>query len=237
MHSYKKVKQSIIQALNQRKWAFNEAIPSEPRLAQKYKVSIGTIRRAINELVSENILIREQGRGTFVISHTEDYMLNVFFRLESKTGIRELPKSNLLGFKKVKPSKAVVSYLKLLSNEKIYKIKAILTFNQAPAIIDEIHLPVKLFPDLAESDFSDRTGTLYKLFQEKYGITVVKTHETVEASISTKENAFLLEQKPSQPLLKITRVAYTYKNIPVDLRIRYIDATNYRYFNTLGGDK
>ncbi len=235
MHSYKKVKLSIIQALNQMKWAFNEAIPSEPRLAQKYKVSIGTIRRAIDELVSENILIREQGRGTFVISHTEDYMLNVFFRLESKSGKRGLPKSTLLDFKKVTPSKLVANYLKLSANEKIYKIKALLKFNEAPAIIDEIHLPEKLFPDLAKTYFSERSGTLYKLFQEKYGITVVKIHETVEAQLSTKTDAMLLGQNTNKPLLKIIRVAYTYKNLPVDLRIRLVDANNYRYFNTLGG--
>jgi len=235
MHSYQKVKLSIIQALNQKRWAFNEAIPSEPLLAKKYKVSIGTIRRAIDELVTEKILVREQGRGTFVISHTEDYMLNVFFRLESKTGERELPNSTLLEFRKVKPSIAVANYLKLSANEKIYKIKAILKFNETPAIIDEIHLPVKFFPNLVPSYFSERTGTLYKLFQEEYGITVVKIHETVEAKIATYADAILLERNKGNPILKIVRVAYTYKNLPVDLRIRLVDANNYRYFNTLGG--
>ena len=235
MHSYQKVKLSIVQALNQKRWAFNEAIPSEPLLAKKYKVSIGTIRRAIDELVSEKILVREQGRGTFVISHTVDYMLNVFFRLESKTGKRELPSSTLLEFKKVKPSIVVANYLKLSADEKIYKIRALLKFNETPAIIDEIHLPVKFFPNLAPSYFSERTGTLYKLFQEEYGITVVKIHETIEAKLATDADAILLKQNKCNPLLKIIRVAYTYKNLPVDLRIRLVDANNYRYFNTLGG--
>lgn len=235
MYSYKKVKLSITQALNQRRWALNEAIPSEPRLAKKFKVSIGTIRRAINELVSENILVREQGRGTFVVSHTEDYMLNVFFRIENKSGKRELPQSDLLSFKKIKPSKFISSCLQLSNNEKIYKIKTALTFNKSPAIIDEIYLSEKMFPDLVESYFFERSGTLYKLFQEKYGVTVIKARETVEAILSTEETAALLRQKTGSPILKITRLAYAYKNTPVDLRIRLVDAAHYRYFNTLGG--
>jgi GntR family transcriptional regulator len=235
MFAYKKVKFAITQALGQKKWSHNQAIPSEPILASRYKVSVGTIRRAINELVAENILVREQGRGTFVVSHTEDYMLNVFFRIENKNGKRGLPNSNLISFAISKPTKSVASHLKLLPNEKIYKIKTILSFDQRPAIIDHIYLPKKIFSGLDETCFSNRKGTLFKLFQERYGITISKTEETVEAQLLTPEIATLLNQKPNLPVMKITRVAYAYKNTPIDLRIRYVDSLHYRYFNTLGG--
>ncbi len=235
MFAYKKVKFGITQALGQKKWSHNQAIPSEPILASRYKVSVGTIRRAINELVAENILVREQGRGTFVVSHTEDYMLNVFFRIENKNGKRELPKSNLISFEITRPSKSVSSYLKLTPNEKIYKIKTVLSFDQRPAIIDYIYLPKKMFSGLDETCFSDRKGTLFKLFQERYGITITKTEETVEADLLNPDIATLLDQKPNLPVLKITRVAYAYKNVPIDLRVRYVDSLNYRYFNNLGG--
>ena len=84
--AYKRVKYAITELLRQNKWRHNQAIPSEPILAARYLVSIGTIRRAINELVAENILVREQGRGTFVVSHTPDYMLNVFLGLRVLKG-------------------------------------------------------------------------------------------------------------------------------------------------------
>ncbi len=235
MYSYKRVKFAITHALSQKRWGHSEAIPSEPLLAKKFKVSVGTVRRAVNELVAENILIREQGRGTFVISHTEDYMLNVFFRIESKSGKRELPKSNLISFNKVKPSKFVSNLLKINTNEKIYKIKTILTFNGSPAIVDEIYLPEKIFPNLEPSFFSERNGTLFKLFQERYGVTVFKTKETVVAECPSDEIARLLNKNSKDPILKITRVAYAYKDTVVDLRIRFVDSSNYRYFNTLGG--
>jgi GntR family transcriptional regulator len=92
-----------------------------------------------------------------------------------------------------------------------------------------------MFPDLDETCFADRKGTLFKLFQERYGITITKTEETVEADLLIPDIATLLNQKTNLPVLKITRVAYAYKNMPIDLRIRYVDSLNYRYFNNLGG--
>ena len=84
--AYKRVKYSITELLRQNKWRHNQAIPSEPILAARYSVSIGTIRRAINELVAENILVREQGRGTFVVSHTRITCSTYFLELRALMG-------------------------------------------------------------------------------------------------------------------------------------------------------
>lgn len=233
--AYKRVKYAITELLRQKKWHHNQAIPSEPILATRYKVSIGTIRRAINELVAENILIREQGRGTFVVSHTPDYMLNVFFRIESSEGVRELPNSRLLSFEKIRASKLVAKKLGINSNEKIYRVKTLLSFGNQPAIVDEIYLSERMFPNLSESFFSDRNETLYGLFQRAYGITVIKISETIEAIPGNEFISKLLKQKVNLPILCVKRVAYAYKGKPVDMRIRYIHSSKYRYFNNLGG--
>ena len=134
--AYKRVKYAITELLRQNKWRHNQAIPSEPILASRYQVSIGTIRRAINELVAENILVREQGRGTFVVSHTPDYMLNVFFRIESFEGVRELPNSKLVSFEKIRASKVVAKKLAIKPYEKIYRVKTLLSFRNQPEIVD-----------------------------------------------------------------------------------------------------
>ena len=95
---YREVKQRLAELLREGKWRHGQAIPSEPLLAQRFGVSIGTLRKAVDELVAENILEREQGRGTFVRSHTRDYMLNVFFQLVDAEGRKELPQIELLSF-------------------------------------------------------------------------------------------------------------------------------------------
>ena len=233
--AYKRVKYALTELLRQNKWHHSQAIPSEPLLAVRFQVSVGTIRRAVNELVAENILVREQGRGTFVASHTSDYMLNVFFRIENYEGKRELPNSKLLSFEKGKATKSIASTLKLKQREAIYRVRTLLSFKNQPAIVDEICLPVKLFPNLNESYFSDRNGTLYGLFQQQYGITVLKIHETIEAQSASETLAKLLGIKLLSPILCVRRVAFAYKGLPVDMRIRYIHSGKYRYFNNLGG--
>ena len=233
--AYKRVKYAITELLRQNKWRHNQAIPSEPILAARYQVSIGTIRRAINELVAENILVREQGRGTFVVSHTPDYMLNVFFRIESSKGVRELPNSKLLSFEKKRATQFIAKKLAIKPYEKIYKVKTLLSLGCQPAIIDEIYLSEKMFPNLSEGFFSDRNETLYGLFQRVYGITVLNISETIEAVPGNIYISKLLKLNIKLPILCVKRVAYAFKGKPVDMRIRYIHSNKYRYFNKLGG--
>ena len=234
-YAYKRVKYAITELLRQNTWCHNQAIPSEPILAARYQVSIGTIRRAINELVAENILVREQGRGTFVVSHTPDYMLNVFFRIESSKGVRQLPNSKLLSFQKMQATQLIAKKLAIKPYEKIYKVKTLLSFGSEPAIIDEIYLSEKMFPNLSESFFSDRNETLYGLFQRIYGITVLNISETIEAIPGNIFISKLLELNINLPILCVKRVSYAFRGKPVDMRIRYIRSNKYRYFNKLGG--
>ena len=234
-YAYKRVKYALTELLRQNKWQHSQAIPSEPLLAARFQVSVGTIRRAVNELVIENILIREQGRGTFVVSRTSDYMLNAFFRIESHQGKRELPSSKLLSFEKVKATNQIASTLKLKPREAIYRVRTLLSIKNKPALVDETYLPVRLFANLKESYFSDRDGTLYGLFQQVYGITVLNIHETIEAQSASEGVAQLLGMKAHSPILCVRRVAFAYKGLPIDMRTRYIHSEKYRYFNNLGG--
>ena len=97
---YREVHWRITRALTEGQWKPGEAIPSETRLAAEFRVSIGTIRRAIDELVAGRILVRQQGRGTFVATHTEDRTLFYFFHIAGKNGSREFPVSELLSFRR-----------------------------------------------------------------------------------------------------------------------------------------
>jgi GntR family transcriptional regulator len=114
-------------------------------------------------------------------------------------------------------------------------VKTLLSFRNQPAIVDEIYLSEKMFPSLSESFFSNRNETLYGLFQRVYGITVLNISETIEAIPGNQCISKLLKLKINLPLLCVNRVAYAYKGKPVDMRIRYIHSSKYRYFNNLGG--
>src|SRR5688500_18338871 len=119
---YKEVKIRLTRGLATGEWKPGEAIPSETRLADSFNVSIGTIRKAIDELVAERILLRQQGRGTFVATHTEDRTLFYFFHIVGKDGSRELPVTELLSFRKARASAAEEERLVIERNAAVFRI-------------------------------------------------------------------------------------------------------------------
>ncbi len=232
---YKAVKQKLTEELRTGRWRHGQVIPSEPLLARRYAVSIGTLRRAVSELVAENILVREQGRGTFVASHTRDYMLNVFFRIEDRDGRRALPDSELISFRHGRANRAAAAALQIAVGDPVFQIRARLRLHGRPVILDEMRLPARLFPDLNEHIFSRRDTFVYGMFQARYGITVARTTEALSAELADRHTCELLGLQAPAAVLKVIRTAYAYKDLPVDWRVRYIDTKRHHYLSVLGG--
>ena len=231
---YRSVKQQITEALGSGKWKHGQRIASEPQLAARFGVSVGTVRKAIGELEAENILVREQGRGTFVVSHTRDYMLNVFFRIVDADGHKELPTVSLIGMKRGRADRSIAALLNLAPRAPVIDIEALLSLKGRPTIFDRIRLPAQRFGELGEHLFARRTGTIYGLFQERFGITVVRADERITAVAAGEREARVLGVARGAPLLRIQRVAYTYKDVPVDARVRLVDSSRHGYLSVLG---
>ena len=103
---YKDVKRRLADALHQGTWRHGQVLPPEPALAERFGASVGTLRRAVGELVGEGILVRRQGSGTFVASHTRDVMLTRFFRIVDRDGNKRFPHSQTLPFAAPPPTPA-----------------------------------------------------------------------------------------------------------------------------------
>src|SRR5215213_9509515 len=145
---YKEVKIRLTRGLATGEWKPGEAIPSESKLAERFNVSIGTIRKAIDELVAERILLRQQGRGTFVATHSEDRTLFYFFHIVGKDGSRELPVIELLSFRRARASAAEEERLGVERGAGIFRIQNALKLGGRPVMFDEIAVPQALFSDL-----------------------------------------------------------------------------------------
>jgi GntR family transcriptional regulator len=232
--AYERVKQGITEALGSGRWRHGQRIPSEPLLARRFNVSVGTVRKAVGELVAENILVREQGRGTFVVSHTRDYMLNVFFRIVDREGRKELPQGTVLAFERTKADRETARLLRIAPGARVLRIETLLRLQGRPAIVDDIRLPLRLFPDLDARTFAERPGTIFGLFQTRYGLTVVRTEDFVTAVIAGGRHAALLDLPPGAALLHVRRTAFTYRNQPVETRVRYVSCARHGYVNVLG---
>jgi GntR family transcriptional regulator len=230
---YKEVKIRLTRGLAHGQWKPGEAIPSEARLAELYNVSIGTIRKAIDELVAEKILLRQQGRGTFVATHTEDRTLFYFFHIVGKDGAKTRPVLELLSFRRGRADAEEEARLGLPRGAKTYRIQNLFKLAGKPVLLDEITLPAERFPDLDERAFAGREGTIYGFYQARYGINVIRISERLSAASAPAHAAERIGLRAAAPALVIKRVAYTYDDTPVEYRVSWVNTEDHEYLSDL----
>jgi GntR family transcriptional regulator len=231
---YKELKRQMMAALSAGEWKPAEAIPAERRLSERFGVSIGTVRKAIDELVAENILIRQQGRGTYVASHNRDRLLFYFFHVVPESGAKVYPEVKLVSFGKGRADRLQAETLGIAPGDPVHRICNLLAVGGEPIIIDDITLAASRFPGLTEPQFRDRPSTIYNLFQEAFGISVVRTRERLRATLADADAAALLAVPKGAPLLQIRRVAYTYSDDPVELRVSLVNTERHEYWAEIG---
>ena len=230
---YREVKIRVTQDLAAGAWRPGEAIPSEARLAEQFGVSIGTVRKAIDELVAEKILLRQQGRGTFVATHTRDRTLFYFFHIVGKDGSKALPVTKLLSFRKGKVDGNEESHLSISRGASVLRFQNLLHLGDRPVLFDDIVVPAARFPDLDAGVLRKRETTIYGLYQARYGINVIRIRERLSAAKPAARVAGLLGLKAGTPALMIKRVAYTYNNSPVEYRVSWVNTQDHEYLSDL----
>lgn len=230
---YREVQLRITRALAAGEWKPGEAIPSETRLAADFGVSIGTIRRAIDELVAGRILVRQQGRGTFVATHTEDRTLFYFFHVVGKDGSQEFPVSELLDFRKERAGPDDESQLGIPRGSRVARVRNLLKLGGKPVVLDDITVSAERFPRIDEATFRKREGTIYGLYQARYGVNVVRISERLSAAHPPAEIAAILDMRSNQPALHIRRIAYSYNDSPVEYRLSWINTSDHEYLSDL----
>jgi GntR family transcriptional regulator len=231
---YKEVARQMRVALQRGDWQPGEALPSEADLATRFEVSVGTLRKALAELAAEGLVVRHQGRGTFVSMHNASREFH-FFRIVPRQGEKQRPEVELRSFRRETPGTAIRDRLRLAPGDQVLCIENLLHLGGKPVVLDEIVISASCFPDLEKRRFRDRPGTIYGLYQERYGINVVRTVERLAAESAEPAIADALGVPPGTALLVIERVAYTFDDRPVELRTRRVHTANYVYLSDLDG--
>ncbi len=226
---YQQVKRALLTALAAGEWTQGEAIPPEKQLVERFGVSIGTLRKAIDELAAENILIRHQGRGTFVAIHAHNQHFFKFFRIVRKDGVKTYPTTALQRFRRVRADDEAREKLLLGPGAYVFEFVNLLNLHDDKVIIDTITVPEALFSGLSKEKLRRRSSTLYSFYQEMFGINVIATAERVRVSTADAEHAAWLDIAEETPLLEVRRVAYSYNQLPVEWRISRVDTRRYEY--------
>lgn len=230
---YQQIKALLVMALDAGEWKPGEAIPSEIELAARFQVSQGTVRKAVDELAAENLLLRRQGKGTFVATHLEPRVRFRFLRLAPNEGAPEPAQSKVLDCRRLRAAADVARALEIKSGDPVVAIRRLLSFSNTPTVIDDIYLPGALFKGLTADLLNDYSGPLYGLFESEFGINMVRAEEKIRAITAPDDVARALGVAPSIPLLCVERISYTYGNRPVELRIGHYVTNEYYYRNSL----
>jgi len=210
-----------------------QAIPSELDLAARYQVSQGTVRKAIDELAAENLLLRRQGKGTFVATHHEASVRYRFLRLTPDDGEPRVSGSRVLDCRRQKADHGVAAQLGLHAGETIINIRRLLAFDGQPTVLDDICLPGDVFHKLTADVLARYRGPLYSLFETEFGVSMVRADEKIRAVAAQATQAKLLEVEPNAPLLLVERVSYTYGDQAVEVRRGLWRTEQFHYRNML----
>jgi len=230
---YQQIKTLLLQSLARGEWKPGESIPSELELAARYQVSQGTVRKAIDELAAENLLLRRQGKGTFVATHHEAAVRFRFLRLTPDDGQPKLSGSRILECRRQKAAGDIAAQLGLHAGDGVINIRRLLAFDGHPTILDDIWLPGAVFRTLTAELLARYRGPMYSLFETEFGVSMVRADEKIRAVAALPDDAKLLEVEPGSPLLLVERVSHTYGDQPMEVRRGLCRTEQFHYRNML----
>lgn len=233
---YQQIKGLILQSLQAGEWKPGEAIPSEMDLAARFRVSQGTVRKAIDELAAENLVVRRQGKGTFVATHAEQHVRYRFLKLMPDSGDQgsEGPASReVLECRRVRATAEIARALSLRSGDPVMQVRRILSFGGVPTILEDLWLPGNAFKGLSAEQMATYRGPTYAMFELEFGVRMVRAEEKIRAVGADGQQGELLKVPAGTPLLSVERVAYTYNDVPMELRRGLYRTDTHHYRNEL----
>lgn len=230
---YQQIKALITQSLQSGEWKPGELIPSEVELAGRYKVSQGTVRKAIDELAAEHLVVRRQGKGTFVASHNEARAHFRFLKLMPDEGVPHQPEHDYLEVKRIRAPAEVARLLDLKSGDAVVYIKRLMLFDALPTILEELWLPGQLFRGLTAERLAEYKGPMYALFESEFGTRMIRATEKIRAVSADAGVAQALRIQEGTALLCVDRVSYTYGDKAVELRRGLYLTAKHHYQNEL----
>jgi GntR family transcriptional regulator len=233
---YQQIKGLILQSLQAGEWKPGEAIPSEMDLAARFRVSQGTVRKAIDELAAENLLLRRQGKGTFVATHAEQQVQYRFLKLVPDDGDRDSQgpaERSILECRRTRASAEVARALGLRTSDAVVQVRRVLAFGDVPTILEDIWLPGSAFKGLTAEQMAGFQGPTYAMFELEFGVRMVRAEEKIRAVAADAQQSQLLQVAQGTPLLSVERIAYTYNDVPMELRRGLYRTDNRHYRNEL----
>jgi len=233
---YQQIKSLILQSLHAGEWKPGEPIPSEMDLAARFRVSQGTVRKAIDELAAENLVVRRQGKGTFVATHAEQHVQYRFLRLLPDSGDLDSEgpaERKIIDCRRQRATADVARLLSLRTGDAVLQVRRVLSYRGTPTILEDLWLPGAPFKGLTAERLAQWHGPMYSLFEAEFGVRMVRAEERIRAVLPDSSQAALLSVDTTTPLLSVERIARTYHDTPMELRRGLYRTDTHHYRNEL----
>ena len=227
---YLQIKVLLEQSLDAGEWRPGEAIPSETVLAQRFGVSQGTVRKAMDALAADNLVVRRQGKGTFVATHTEEQSsMFRFLRIRRNDGRDEYPASRLLDVRRGKASAEMARLLDLAPGDPVILIRRVLEFCGRAGRSRRHHAARRAVQGPDQGQGRRIRGSLYSFFETQFGVRILRAQEKLRAVPPTPAARASSRSAAGDPLLSVDRVTLTYGDRPVEWR-RGLCATRHHHY-------
>ena len=205
-----------------------EMIPAEPVLCKRFRVSRITLRRAIDDLASENLLIRKQGRGTFRAAPKLIHELNsITSWTEQLKLLGYTPRTAERSIEEVKAPRQIAAMLQMGTNEPVTVMRRLRLANNEPITQMVNYLPSNLIPGFAEA--MHNSESLYRVLADRYGLVAARATDTVTSRAATDMESERLRLEPWAPLLAVTRTAYLESGKPFEVSVAISRGDRFEY--------
>lgn len=228
---YQQVHERLVGRLIDGTWPPGMALPSEQQLALELGVSQGTVRKALDAMTTEHLLVRAQGRGTFVAEVEDQRILFRYLRLVGDDESREIPESTVHSVREQKASSVARHRLTLQPGSAVWVIERSRMLGKRVAIAETIYVPSHRFPNLDR--FSPLPNHIYALYASRFGITIGRVTERLKAIAASAKDAAVLKCKQGSPLLQVDRIAYSLDETPVEWRVSRCVTDTFYYLSEL----
>ena len=229
---YFRLQDIILRDIESGRLSPGSTIPPERRLAESYGVSIGTVKKALLNLVNEGYLYRIQGKGTFVTGTTLRRESLRYYRLLKQFGDEEMALSvHLTGLRRVPGTRQINPHLGIKIGQNLFELKRLFSLKKTPVVLSVSYLPAPLFrgiDKISASYFEQKT--LFAIIEEKFGLPTIYNQELIGAGVPPLEAAQTLKISKNHPVLFIEMLAFTYRDRPYEYRRAYCVSNSLKIF-------
>ena len=225
---YLQIEDWIRQQIQSGAWAEHHQLKSEDDLSAELRVSRGTVRKAITELIAEGLLERTHGRGTFVTGNAlEQPLAERLVTFSEDLLSKGVPfETHVLEHRLMPPGQRVASLLAALPGEQVFCLKRLRTVRNQPIVLLHNYVIYRQCPGLETIDFTQHR--LFEVLEERFGLAIDWGHRSFEAQTAGPDTAQLLDIAENSPVMYMEQIAYLRDNSPIELSDLWIKGDRYR---------